>query len=66
MVLSKLQFEVYAGLYVASLTSAPSACTVFRWFNHFSGENSGVQGIKSKMKIKTNFEADHLCKAHDR
>ena len=55
MVLCKLQTQVYANLHAASPSSAPLTRTDFRWFVHFSGENSGVQDIKVKMKNNAKF-----------
>ena len=52
-VLCKLQTDIYSILHAASPLPAPSASTVFRWFSHFSGENSAVKDIKGKMKNKT-------------
>ena len=50
VLLGKSQIQMYADLHAASLSSAPSASTVFIRFSHFSGENSGLQDVISKMK----------------
>ena len=56
---------MYAILHAASPLSALSVSIAFRWVIHFSGEKSGLQNIKGKMKnnIKCNQKLIACIKA---